>query len=129
MTNMINLDYLAAQSAQELAARHNKKTFNVETAATKALGVLQENGVYGCFLYLLAKEDNVGKFFSIQLLKLLKLCLLTPLSGDADPVSAEEILDYINKHVSTASLNKLMLVKEILEKVLIYTRYGAKAKE
>ena len=56
VVKIVNLDYLSAQCAQELVCEHD-----IEIAATKALGVLQENGVYACFLYLLAKEKEIGK--------------------------------------------------------------------
>jgi hypothetical protein len=50
---MHNLDRLAAQHAQAVVQSGDQ---NIETTVTKALGVLQEHGVYACFLYLLAKE-------------------------------------------------------------------------
>jgi hypothetical protein len=48
-----NLDRLAAERAQEIIRRTNdKKAGDVDNAITKSLGVLQENGIYACFLYL-----------------------------------------------------------------------------
>lgn len=54
---MNNLDRLAAKYAQQIIANTKaKKASDIDNTITKALGVLQEDGVYACFLYLLAKE-------------------------------------------------------------------------
>lgn len=52
-----NLDVACAKLGAKLAASGNKDT---ENSITKALGVLEEQGVYALFLYLLVKES--GKF-------------------------------------------------------------------
>jgi len=114
-----SLDYLAAKHAQSVVDSGAD-----ENLITKALGVLQENGVYGCFLYLLA---NNGKSMVDEMLNLFKE---SALGFDAPPESGEnaEILKYVADYI-TADLPRLLLAREALEQMLTYTRYGAKAKD
>ncbi|MCX7597188.1 MAG: hypothetical protein N2235_26260 [Fischerella sp.] len=139
----INLDRLAAQHAQEIFKKVNQEKVKqanqekvkqanqeIETTVTKALGVLQEEGVYACFLYLLAKGKENGKIVVDEMLDLL---------GDGDDGSKfgwgkptsnkpDDILSHITTKV-TVNLERLLLAKETLEQMLIYARYGAKARQ
>lgn len=121
-----NLDRLAAQHAQAIISRTtDKKASEVDNTVTKALGVLQENGVYACFLYLLAKEGKNGAVVVAEMLDLLDGLGF----GWGKPTgnSLEEVLSYISEKV-TVDLERLLLAKETLEQMLIYARYGAKAR-
>ncbi|RJP46222.1 MAG: hypothetical protein C4583_19240 [Anaerolineaceae bacterium] len=115
-----NLDFLAAKHAQALvqtAQNANVKPKDLENSLTKTLGVLQENGVYACFLYLLAREKENGNKVIQQMRELLKAMGIEDTSKDN--------LEYAQK--ITESLPILLLAKEALEQMLIYSRYGAKA--
>lgn len=121
-----NLDRLAAQHAQAIISRTtDKKASEVDNTVTKALGVLQENGVYACFLYLRAKEGENGAVVVEEMLDLLDGLGF----GWGKPTgnSPEEVLSYISEKV-TVDLERLLLAKETLEQMLIYARYGAKAR-
>lgn len=121
-----NLDRLAAQHAQAIISRTtDKKASEVDNTVTKALGVLQENGVYACFLYLRAKEGENGAVVVEEMLDLLDGLGF----GWGKPTgnSLEEVLSYISEKV-TVDLERLLLAKETLEQMLIYARYGAKAR-
>lgn len=124
---MHNLDRLAAQHAQKIiAATQAQKASDVDNTITKALGVLQEDGVYACFLYLLAKEKENGKTVVEQMLHLLDgLGFGWEQPANRQP---ETILKYVSDNV-TANLERLLLAKETLEQMLIYARYGAKARD
>lgn len=123
-----NLDRLAAQHAQAIISRttdKKAKASEVDNTVTKALGVLQENGVYACFLYLLAKEGKNGAVVVAEMLD-----LLDGLGfgwGKPTENSLKEVLSYISEKV-TVDLERLLLAKETLEQMLIYARYGAKAR-
>ncbi|NJR48382.1 MAG: hypothetical protein HC780_01335 [Leptolyngbyaceae cyanobacterium CSU_1_3] len=119
----INLDRLAAQHAQALIKSAKD---DIETTVTKTLGVLQEDGVYACFLYLLAKEKENGKATVAEMLNLLDGLKF----GWGKPASnkPEDILSHITEKV-TVHLERLLLAKETLEQMLIYARYGAKARK
>ena len=123
-----NLDRLAAQHAQAIISRmtdKKAKASEVDNTVTKALGVLQENGVYACFLYLRAKEGENGAVVVEEMLDLLDGLGF----GWGKPTGngLEEVLSYISEKV-TVDLERLLLAKETLEQMLIYARYGAKAR-
>ncbi len=145
----LNLDRLAAGHAQTLITRLvnergkrdpeapdgstggtdnksniKKRAASVENSVTKALGVLQENGVYACFLYVLAKEKENGRVMidvMLDLLEDLPFEWQRPATTDA-----QAVLAHISDKVTT-DLEKLLMAREVLEQMLIYARYGAKA--
>jgi hypothetical protein len=105
---------------------------SIENTVTKTLGVLQEDGVYACFLYLLAKEKDLGKKIIEQMLDLLEGLGY----GWKKPVKQDGTIDLLSgvvlKHITdhvTQDLERLLLTKETLEQMLIYARYGAKARQ
>jgi hypothetical protein len=117
-----NLDKLAAQSAQEIV---KKGKADIENPVTKALGVLQEQGVYACILYL-----NANKLHDI-LNPLYKLVGELPSLRENEKIPDEktdaiEVLQFFSDTVCS-DLDTLLLVKELYEQTLIYARYGAKA--
>lgn len=118
-----NLDYLAARHAQKLVENLNTK--EAETAFTKALGVLEENGVYACFLYLYAREKK-GEAVAVEMLTLLAALQFPGLPLNS--ADKEGVLKYIAEQV-TGDLHRLLLAREALEQMLIYARYGAKARQ
>lgn len=129
-----NLDYLAAKYAQAIISANkkdaNRKPDDVDNLVTKALGVLQENGVYACGLYLFSrtqdKEKNIAKSVRSEMVNLLDtLGFGWNRPTKEDP---ETILTYLSDQVAgDPSLERLLLAKETLEQMLIYARYGAKA--
>lgn len=83
----------------------------------KALGVLVNDGVYAYFVYV--KSKNISDVF---------LDLLGDLQKFVDNAEKKkEWEDYFQE--LSKDLNKLLFFRELLEKVLIYARYHAKAKE
>lgn len=83
----------------------------------KALGVLVNDGVYAYYVYV--KSKNIIDVF---------LDLLGDLQKFVDNTKEEkEWEDYFQE--LSKDLNKLLFFRELLEKVLIYARYHAKAKE
>ena len=123
-TGAINLDYWAAFHAQNVV----KLSDNIGTTVTKTMGVLQEHGVYACFLYLYAKEKETCYGVISQMLDLLYhigYCW----EENKKPDTVEDVLNFVNENVSGGSLERLLFAKETLEQMLIYARYGAKAKE
>lgn len=129
-----NLDRLAARHAQEIIRRtvkeQKKKAKDMDNTVTKTLGVLQENGVYACFLFLLAKEKENGQVVVEEMLNLLDGLGFgwgKPMKDDKIDIESEVVLKHISDNV-TVNLERLLLTKEILEQTLIYARYGAKAR-
>ncbi|GET42752.1 hypothetical protein [Microseira wollei] len=127
-----NLDRLAAEKAQAVIANtKSQKASDVENTVTKTLGVLQEDGVYACFLYLLAKEKDNGKAVITEMLDLLEKLGFgwnKPMNNGQIDLRPEIVLKHITDNV-TQNLERLLLTKETLEQMLIYARYGAKARQ
>ena len=68
---MINLDFECAKAGAALAGALPKK--DGEDVVRKCLAVLQENGVYACFIYAFSlKEGKGGKKVIGQMAGLLK---------------------------------------------------------
>jgi hypothetical protein len=128
-----NLDYLAAKFAQAVVNQNKqdgRKPDDVDNLVTKALGVLQENGIYACGLYLSSrtqpKEQDIAATVRAETLKLLEALPF----GWSRPTrdNTEATLTYLAEKVAgDPSLERLLLAKETLEQMLIYARYGAKA--
>lgn len=119
----INLDYLAAKYAQKVVG--NK---DMENSVSKALGILQEHGVYGAFLYLLAKEGVNGRKLCDNMIELLHEAGF-PYEAEKKPTTTKDILNHVIDNVSSASLQRLLFAKELIEQMFVYVRYGEKAKE
>src|SRR5579883_590535 len=137
---MRNLDLLAAQTAQKIIAdtTDGQKAAKVDNLITKALGVLQENGVYAALLYLYSRsadEQPVARQIRLQLLHLTSELALRPPTdkqvGDkvvVEDAPASAALQFLTDHIC-GNLDRLLLVKQLWEQTLIYARYGAKARE
>jgi len=127
----LNLDRVAARHAQEMVKRTNDAK-TLERLATKTLGVLQEQGVYACMLFLFSRssdEDKVAKkairpqlFQALKALPVFKDSSHVPID-DAD---AQTALRFYSDHVLDG-LDLTLLVRDLYEQTLIYARYGAKA--
>ncbi|HCS77395.1 MAG TPA: hypothetical protein DIW05_06765 [Syntrophaceae bacterium] len=152
---MINLDRIAAEASQSIlncigtsAKRNTLQAKDLERLTANALGILQEQGLYAFFLYLLSRsgDEAEGKkleadevascVIMARLLSLLNQPELKHLSAafangwDQEPAQINKDKKKILQHVSGqigGDLRRLLMVKTLFEKALIYTRYGAKA--
>lgn len=99
----------------------------IESMITKALGVLQEDGIYAFALYTKSKGGNEGaekrtaKIVHDKAFELLKDNKIKLLSGDCN-----NFLDALRSNLAN-DIDKLFLAKELLERTLVYARYHAKA--
>ncbi|MCS7010857.1 MAG: hypothetical protein NZL98_05775 [Anaerolineales bacterium] len=130
---MRNLDQLAAKTAQAIVnAIQDDKSQDakaqdakaLDTLATRTLGVLQENGVYACVLFLDSrsnKEREMARKIREQLAKTLGA------DGLALKQPNDDVREWLANHLAS-NLDNLLLVKSLWEQTLIYVRYGAKAK-
>ena len=134
---MANLDLLAARHAQAIIRSaiddHNCAKDGVENLVTRALGVVQEQGVYAGMLYLLsrrASEKEIAQIVKGELVGLLGEPDLQAFNlgyaGDND--NAQALLDYFVETVCSKPVQTLLLVKDLFEQTLTYARYGAKAR-
>jgi hypothetical protein len=128
MDELINVDYLASQCAQGIVKKTDEKNMKaLGNLATKTLGVLQEQGVYAMVLFLSSRtkeEKRISKDMYMS------LCgVLEKIPHFRSPVTCEEEpsknLGYYSE--ITEDLDSLLLIHSLYEKVLIYTKYGAKS--
>ncbi len=114
-----NLDALineiGYEIVEEIRKKDNDKT-KYKNEIEKALGVLSNDGVYACYVYV--KSKGVGDVF---------LEKIKPIAGEYCSVSLQD--DNWQKFFENLSedINSLLFFREILEKILIYARYHAKA--
>lgn len=118
----LNLDQLAAQYAQKIVADGKA---GIENLITKTLGVLQEQGVYACILFLFSRTSNEKGLAAKTRPHFYALLNELPAFAHS-PISDANALQFFSDTVC-ADLDTLLLVKELYEQTLIYARYGAKA--
>jgi len=136
MNAWANLDRLAAQKAQAIiTATMEQRKEDVENLCTKALGVLQEDGLYAAVLYLLSRrrvrrERPIAEAAVEHLLGLLSAEETRPLGlvYSGSPTNPQQVLAHMADSIC-ADLNRMLLVWRLFEQTLIYARYGAMARE
>ena len=149
MSTTPTLDYLAAKTAQEIVLESTAIGIapkELENLVTKALGVLQAQGVYALYLFLYSKSGEkkaeektaallVGKLWkalSEEPAKRLGVHEKADVSLEENPLwksaleHRDEVLTAVTEHI-TADLDTLLLIRDLYEQILIYARYGAKA--
>jgi hypothetical protein len=130
----LNLDQEAARAAQTMVAAAltaKKDAKAVENLITKALGVLQEQGVYAGMLFLFSRTgDEKGYAEKIRPELYCLLGKLPVFAGRADlPADRDEarkVLAFYADQVCE-KLDTLLLVRDLYEQALIYARFTAKA--
>jgi hypothetical protein len=133
MRDIVNLDQKAAQFAQKIV--NDGKDAKLENQVTKALGVLQEQGVYALLLFIFSENDKAAKAIYNNFITLLNEIGLKDKDGkelylDNKNSKDKNFFQYVLKFFSDNILNNLdhlFLVRDIYEQTLTYARYGAKA--
>jgi hypothetical protein len=121
---MIDLDLESQRAAQVIAKSCHEKDV-LENVATKTLGVLQENGLYAAVLYTFTraeKQKTAAAAIRKGLLGMLPKLDITLKPG----TDATTILGELTGSICS-NLDRMLLVKQVWEQALIYTRFGAKA--
>ncbi len=132
----VNLDKIAQDKAREMLGNKDEKPDieTLERLITKALGVLQSQGVYALMLFLFSrtsKEDKTAPFIRKALYKAL---LRIPNFKDNQELSSfkdndsdhKKVTEWYSKNI-TENLDTLLLVRDLYEKILVYARFHAKA--
>ena len=154
-----NLDYVASQASQKIAevigktVKNNKKVSpsDLENLTTKALGILQSQGVYAMALFLFSRsgsESDENKMSpeercATQILSWLweikkphevieeinsNDFLSEPKKAFTDINSSKSKSEMLKEFADlTGDLDNLLLVRDLYEKTLIYARFHAKA--
>jgi len=114
-----DLDTACAKLGAKLASSGNKDT---ENSITKALGVLEEQGVYALFLYLRAREKEWGEATSNKLASFLRQY---PSQQNALLGTNNDLFQALQ--ALAGDLDKLLFARDLLHRALVYARYHAKA--
>lgn len=125
----INLDKIVAEVGFKLAENFKDKddVKKFENVVTKALSVLVEDGLFAFAVWLKSREDMI-KYSE----KIINACLellknrLQIITTEITTENSEVFIDIISNNISE-SLEKTLFVKQLLERMLIYARYRAKA--
>jgi len=132
------LDLTAAEYAQKMVKEQSSEKEDaeiLERVVTKALGVLQEQGVYACLLFLFSRPESERRYAETIHQKLIDLLNSEPVKplavafpANKDKKRWQDVSDHLTKDNGLMeSLDKLFLVKDLYEQTLIYARFGAKA--
>ncbi len=123
----MNLEQLSAEYGYKFAYKVKEILGKkAEAFLTKALGVLQEQGLYAYVLFCKSRGDKENQGANKIIIELTRELFKEKLKiiGDGD------LLEEIRKENGlTSNLENLVLAIQILEKTLIYARYHAKAEE
>ena len=126
---MLNLDYRCMEYGQKIGKISDS---NLENNLRKALGVLQEDGVYAMFLWLEKNASDIRKelveFFNKEdkktKVKLINYFL------DSNKSFSQNFDEFCRNLQEVAiDIDKLLFMKKLLERTLTYALYHAKSKE
>ncbi len=108
-----NIESLTSRIAYEIVSERILD----ENEINKLLGILANNGVYAMWVWAKSQKDiNEEKLFN-KLLNVMKFV--------NEKKNEKKFEDYFQK--ISQEIHKLLFLKQLLEKTLIYARYHAKA--
>jgi len=123
---MLNLDYKCVECAQKISKIQDS---NLENNLRKALGVLQEDGVYAMFLWL--EEKDKSKTIRKELTELINEGEIKKyFLNDSEGFNIEDFDKFCEKLREIAKdIDKLFFMKKLLARTLTYALYHAKIGE
>ena len=122
MNSTLQLDLEAARTAQ-LIVQDKATAAELENSLRRALAVLQEQGVFATILYLHVKEGDRGRNVAKCLFEL--LVKFVPGGTAKVPEDGRAQLKFLTDQVLT-DLQTTLLVKQLWEQTLIYSRFNCK---
>lgn len=108
---------------EEIKKKGNEKT-KYKNEIEKALGVLSNDGVYAFYVYV--KSKKIDDVFLTKLNEISEIIKVYEMKESKKQI--KELNEQYFEKISE-NLNSLFFFREILEKILIYARYHAKAME
>ncbi len=126
---MLNLDYRCMEYGQKIGKISDS---NLESNLRKALGVLQEDGVYAMFLWLEKNASDVRKEL-VELFNKEDETTHVKLSNyflkSNKSFSQDDFDEFCNDLREVAKdIDKLLFMKKLLERTVTYALYHARAK-
>jgi hypothetical protein len=139
----LNLDKLAAECSQGMVSAASqgvkdvtKPVETLERLSTKALGVLQAQGIYALVLFLFSRTSDEKAVAPLVRKQLYAALHQIPDFKDnpnlerftRNEPGPSEVLKFYTDHIlGQGALDTTLLVRDLYEQTLIYARYGAKA--
>jgi len=130
---MINLDYICMKHAQTIAnsveMTDSKKAKELERNLRKALGILKEDGVYAMFLWLEDKARETRTNLTSLLNEYdgnIKIHEYLLNNGKRFETDFDKFCE--NLKIVAQDIDKLLFMKKILERTLIYSLHHVKVK-
>ena len=112
-----SLSYKLVEEISKLEKNKKKKALNL---IDKALGVLVSNGVYAYYVYIISqKDDDFNRIFLDVFEE-----IFNKIKNEQN-YSSQNRQNYFEN--ITKNISKLLFLKQLLEKTLIYARYHARA--
>ena len=123
MTKAGNLDKISAEIGFDLAETFKNKNDaeKLETIVTKALGILIEDGLFAYTIWLESRGNRERKYAAEILNKSLDLLKDERIKLVNDGKLRDAILGI------SENIQKTLLARQLLERMLVYARYRAKA--
>ena len=125
---MLNLDYRCMEYGQKIGKISDS---NLESNLRKALGVLQEDGVYAMFLWLEKNASDVRKEL-VELFNKEDENTHVKLSNyflKSNKSFSQDFDEFCNDLREVAiDIDKLLFMKKLLERTVTYALYHARAK-
>jgi len=116
---MTNLDYLCIKTGQDIGKVTDKNILQ------KALGILQEDGVYAMFLWLEKKAKNAN--IREEFVKLFKEVPLQTYFKNSFNLKTDDFSSFCHVLTEiTKNIDKLLFMKKIIERTLTYAYYHAR---
>ncbi|RUM58726.1 MAG: hypothetical protein DSY53_04275 [Persephonella sp.] len=115
----LNIEALTSDIAYRIVDKINKQSdkTKLRNLIDKSLGVLANNGVYAYYVYIISQKSNEATTLFLDEMK-----DIFNIIGNYDTSNRENYFQHISQ-----DLHKLLFLKQLLEKTLIYARYHAKA--
>jgi len=125
---MLNLDYKCMEYGQKISEISDSK---LENNLRKALGVLQEDGIYAMFLWL--EEKDKSKKIRKELINHINEGEIKKyLLKESENFNGEDFSKFCEKLREVAKdkdIDKVLFMKKLLARTLTYALYHAKVKE
>ena len=118
-----NLDQISAEIGFDLAEKNKERAKEFERIVTKALGILVEDGLLAYAIWLESEGESKIIKSSFDLLRD-KTGIIQKKYNDIK--DTEKLRKAILEEIAS-NIQKTLLARQLLERMLIYARYRAKA--
>jgi len=115
-----NIDALISEISYKLIEKilDSENKTKLKNLIDKSLGVLSNNGVYAYYVYIISQKSKEAEEIFLDIFE----DIFKMINSNFDKRKKQEYFQQISEDIY-----KLLFLKQLLEKTLIYARYHAKA--